>query len=65
MENNKEWLKTDANIVIHEKYIIWIKKMSDCLEVCTKTSGCNMEGTHRICKIYNPYSYDKLNKHFE
>ena len=42
------------------------KKMSDCLEVCAKSDGCS-EGldTHKICKIYNPDSYAKLNKFFE
>ena len=41
--------------------------MSNCLEVCTKTTGCNVENkdTHRICELYNPDSYNKLNKHFE
>jgi len=44
------------------------KKMSDCLEVCIKISGCNLydnEDTHKICKLNNPDSYNKLNKHFE
>ena len=43
------------------------KKMSECLEVCTKSIGCDIDtgGTHKICKLNNPDSYDKLNKHFE
>jgi hypothetical protein len=45
------------------------KKMNDCLEVCIKVRGCTMNGkggdTHKICKINNPDSYNKLNKHFE
>ena len=41
--------------------------MSDCLEVCSKSTGCNINngGTHKICKLNNLDSYNKLNKHFE
>ena len=41
--------------------------MNDCLEVCVKTDGCSIRSgdTHKICKFNNPYSYNKLNKHFE
>lgn len=67
MEN---YIKTDDNKIINEKYIRWVKKMGDCLEVCTKTSGCSVDphhhkDTHTICKLNNYYSYNKLNKHFE
>jgi hypothetical protein len=67
MEHNQTYLKTDDNKIINEKYIRWVKKMSECLEVCTKSDGC-VEGTvntHKICKLNNPYSYNKLNQHFE
>jgi hypothetical protein len=68
MENSKtSYLKTDENKIINEKCIVWVKKMSDCLEVCTKTTGCSEDNraTHRICKMYNLDSFNKLNKHFE
>ena len=68
MENNDvSFIKTDDNKVINEKYIRWVKKMSDCLEVCIKSNGCNskFEDTHKICKSNNPYSYYKLNKFFK
>ena len=42
--------------------------MSDCLEVCIKVSGYNLydnRDTHKICKLNNPDSYNKLNEHFE
>jgi len=41
--------------------------MSDCLEVCMKSTGCNIEykDTHKICKLNSLDSYNKLNKHFE
>ena len=68
MDNNQDlYVKTDDNRVINIKYIRWIKKLNDCLEVCTKSNGCNInEGTtHKICKLYNLDSYKKLNKLFE
>ena len=72
MENNKTvYFKTDDNRIINENCIRWVKKMSDCLEVCIKISGCNLEDnkdnkdTHKICKINNPDSYNKLNEYFE
>jgi hypothetical protein len=68
MENNKiTYIKTDENKIINEKCIRWIQKMGDCLEVCTKITGCSVKSgdTHRICKLNNLDSYNKLNKHFE
>lgn len=66
MENNQpSYVKTDDNKVINEHHIRWIKKMSECLEVCTKLDGCAVGvNTHKICNINNPTSYEKLNKHF-
>ena len=72
MENNN-WCKTDDNKIINEKCIIWVHKMSDCLEVCTKSTGytksssCDVKSqdTHKISKFNNLDSYNKLNKHFE
>ena len=63
MENNKiSYLKTDNNIIINEKYIKWLKKIDDCLEICVKSNGCNIitNDTHKICKINNPDSFNKL-----
>ena len=66
MENDKTiYLKTDDNKIINEKYIRWVKKMSDCVEVCVKSNGCTPDTTHRICKVNNPFSYNKLNKLFD
>ena len=72
MEKEKEntnvvsYLKTDDNKIINEIHIRWVKKMNNCLEVCTKSTGCStLNGdTHRICKLNTPDSYDKLNAHF-
>ncbi len=68
MENSKTvYFKTDDNRIINENSVRWVKKMSDCLEVCIKVSGCNLDNgdTHKICKVNNPDSYNKLNEHFE
>lgn len=68
MEKNPAvYLKTDDNKIINEKCIRWVNKMGECLEVCTKTTGCNLltGDTHRICKLNNENSYHRLNKHFE
>jgi hypothetical protein len=69
MNNNQvPFIKVDNNRIINETSIIWIKKMNDCLEVCTKSTGCNIISnidTHRICKLNNIDSYNKLNKYFD
>ncbi len=62
------YFKTDDNRIINENCIRWVKKISECLEVCIKTAGCDPKvngDTHKICKLNNPTSYNKLNKHFE
>ena len=66
MESNQTYIKADDNKIINEKSIRWVKKMSECLEVCSRADGC-LPGrdTHKICKLNNLDSYNKLNKHFE
>jgi hypothetical protein len=64
MENN--YIKADDNTIINEKCIRWVKKMSECLEVCSVSTGCNVKyNTLKICKVNNLDSYNKLNKYFE
>lgn len=69
MENNQTlFIKADDNKLINEKCIMWVKKMDDCLYVCTKSIGCDtigFDGTHKICKINNYDSYSRLNKYFD
>jgi hypothetical protein len=63
MENS--YIKTDDNKIINEKCIRWVKKMDECLEVCTRTDGCKAGlNTHKICKLNNSASYEKLNRFF-
>jgi hypothetical protein len=61
--NQDSYIKTDDNKVINEKCIRWVKKMNDCLEVCTKSDGCYEKvDTHKICKLNNLTSYKRLNR---
>jgi len=65
-ECKNSYIKTDGNKIINEKNIKWIKKMAECLEVCTKSNGCVTEkDTHTICKFHTPDSYSKLNRLFK
>ena len=66
IKNRTAYIKTDDNKVINEKCIRWVKKMGDCMEVCTKLNGCASKiDTHRVCKLYNLDSYNRLDKLFE
>lgn len=60
-----EFIKTDNNKIINLSCIKWVKKLDECMEICTKGDGCYVGDTHKLCKINNPESYDKLNKHFD
>jgi hypothetical protein len=65
---NEKYIKVDDNKLINEKAIKWIKKIDDCLEICTRSIGCDTntyKNSHKLCKIYNPDSYKKMNKYFE
>ena len=63
--NNMNYIKTDDNKIINEQHIRWVKKMNECLQVCTITVGCSNSQLHNICKINSSSSYSKLNKYFE
>ena len=60
------YLKTDNNIIVRESAIRWVKKMDECLEICTKPNGCDisLRTTHRVCKHNSIESYEFLNKYF-
>jgi len=38
MESNSSYIKTDNNIFINEKCIVWVRKMDNCLKVGTVQS---------------------------
>lgn len=63
--SSDSYLRAEDNKILNERYIRWVKKIGDCMEVCTKSDGCALYGnTNQICKATNPDSYNKLNKHF-
>lgn len=65
---NKEidtYVVTDDQFALNQKHIRWIKKMEDCLSVCSKSDGCEVRMAHKICKDKSPAAYEKLNRIFE
>lgn len=60
------FIKVDDNKIINEDAIKWVKKIDECLYICTKSVGCGSgkDETHKLCKITNSTSYTKLNNHF-
>jgi len=58
------FIKIDDNYIVNEVSIRWIKKVNECLELCTKSTGCNTLSNLYICKVTSPDSYDKYNRFF-
>ena len=56
-DSKNNYIKVDDNKVINEKCIKWIKKMDECLAVCTKSNGCYIKDTHKVCKINNDNTF--------
>jgi hypothetical protein len=66
MENNNPlFIKADNNCIINIHCIRWVKKMEECLQICSKSDGCSIENTHKLCKINNLESYKRLNRNFD
>jgi len=63
------YIKADDDVIINEKQIRWIKKINDCMEICSKQSGCSLNTggreTHKVCKINNLESFLRLDKKFK
>jgi triphosphoribosyl-dephospho-CoA synthetase len=65
-DNSEQFIKADDNKILNKNSILWVKKLSECLEVCVSRNGCTVgKNTHKICKINNETSYENLNKYFE
>lgn len=63
--NNNSFIKVDDNVILNMKCIRWVKKMDECLQICSKSNGCNGYGdTRKVCKINNEDSYHRLNRYF-
>ena len=65
--NTNNFIKADNNIIIHKNAIRWIKKLDECLAICTRSDGCSYKDTssHKVCKINNQQSYFELLQYFE
>ena len=61
---NEKRCKIDESLIIKEKWIRWIKKNAECMNICTKPTGCSDYDTITICKSTHPTAYDELNRHF-
>lgn len=63
-----DFIKADGNIIIKKKMIRWIKKIDECLYICSNQSGCSEDvkdtTTLKLCKANNPTDYEVLNKKF-
>lgn len=68
MEKN-DYIKADDNTVVNKNHIRWIKKMNECIEICSSYTGCNTnansKNTISVCKMNSPDSYKELNKYFD
>lgn len=66
MNTTKEdYIKIDENKILNVKFIRWMKKMDECIHICSITTGCNQFNLQPVCKLNNNDSYNKLNKYFE
>ena len=62
---NSNFIKTDEKL-INMQYIRWVKRFTECMEVCTKSDGCRLfQDTHRVCKETSPISYNRLEHLFD
>jgi hypothetical protein len=59
------FIKVDNDKRVYRRSIIWVKKMDECLSICTKTIGCGSEDTHKLCKINNNETYSRLIRELE
>jgi len=64
-DNDNSYIKINNNMIINKKCIRWVKKMDECLEICTLLNGCYSDNSFKLCKINNLESYTELNKHFK
>ena len=48
------FIKVDNNKILNEQCIKWVRKIDECLDICTKGNGCYIGDTHKVCKVNNP-----------
>lgn len=54
------YIRVGDKKIIYEQAITWVRKMDECLYICSSTSGC-LNGDHVICKHKYPDVYNNLN----
>ena len=65
-EINNELIRFHDGLVLNKKYIRWIKKVHDCMYICTKSDGCNNLSSHVICSSNEEHKkdFERLNVMF-
>lgn len=64
-ENLPLFISVEEKHVINTKCIKWMKKMNDCIHICTHSNGCELKSdVHMVCNFNMPESYNTLNKYF-
>lgn len=58
--NNQDLIKLEDGLILNKHQINWIKKIHDCMFICTKDNGFNLSTSHVICNVN-----EKQNKLFE
>jgi hypothetical protein len=66
MENNcQELIKMEDGLVLNIRNIRWIKKIHNCMYICSKDNGNNISTSHVICnykdKKENEKTFEKFN----
>jgi hypothetical protein len=59
-----KYIRSDNGTMIHDRAIVWMRQIEECIHVCTRKTGCSehpVQGTtHSICKGLSPTTYAKL-----
>ena len=63
--NVTNYIKMDNNTLVNESAIRWVRKMDECMKICTRSDGCSLINTHSLCKVTNADSYHYLQRFFE
>lgn len=62
---NPSYIKVTNDKLINQQSITWIRRIEECMYICTRTDGCDLEKTsHKICKFDNPSGYNRVNRLF-
>jgi hypothetical protein len=48
-ERNTDFIKIEGGLILNVNHIRWIRKVHDCMYICTKSDGCTSNTSHVIC----------------